>query len=97
TTRDPGASEDFTSGFARKPRSTAFFASKPAASITLGLLVFVQLVMAAINTLPCRISPPQISVDGVCAGEGVGRLFAISNSVCGLVFLASDSRRDTGS
>ena len=36
-----------------EPRSTAFFASRPAAIITLGLLVFVQLVIAAIRTLPC--------------------------------------------
>ena len=31
----------------------AFLASKPADIITLGLLVFVQLVIAAITTSPC--------------------------------------------
>ena len=41
------------------PRSTAFLASRPAATITPGLLVFVQLVMAAITTSPwvIRTSP----------------------------------------
>ena len=34
------------------PRSTAFFATSPAAIITLGFDVLVQLVMAAITTLP---------------------------------------------
>ena len=35
------------------PRSTAFLASRPAAIITLGFDVFVQLVIAAITTEPC--------------------------------------------
>ncbi len=43
----------FTHGFTSSPRSTAFFASKPAPIITLGLLVLVQEVMAAMTTLPC--------------------------------------------
>ena len=34
------------------PRSTAFFATRPAASITLGFDVLVQLVIAAITTAP---------------------------------------------
>jgi len=54
-TLDPGASEVFTHGFVASPLSTAFFASSPAASITLGLDVLVQLVIAAITTAPsCR-------------------------------------------
>ena len=52
TTRDPGASDVFTAGSTCIPRSTAFFASSPAPSITLGLEVFVQLVIDAISTLP---------------------------------------------
>ena len=36
----------------RSPRSTAFLASRPAASMTLGLEVLVQEVMAAITTEP---------------------------------------------
>ena len=42
TTREPGASEVLTRGFTVRPRSTAFFASRPAASITLGFEVLVQ-------------------------------------------------------
>ena len=52
TTREPGASEVFTAGSTRRPRSTAFFASRPAPSMTLGLDVFVQLVIDAMSTLP---------------------------------------------
>ena len=47
-----GRERSLDRGSTVRPRSTAFFASKPAASITLGLLVFVQLVIAAIKTLP---------------------------------------------
>ena len=56
TTRDPGASEVFTHGLGRRPRSTAFLASSPAASITSGFDVLVQRVMAAITTCPWSIS-----------------------------------------
>ena len=56
TTREPGASEVFTARFTVRPRSTAFFASSPAASMTEGLLVLVQLVIAAMSTLPCLMS-----------------------------------------
>src|SRR5262245_17068580 len=52
TTLDPGASEVLTHGLARRPRSTAFLASSPAAIITDGLEVLVQLVIAAITTWP---------------------------------------------
>ena len=52
TTREPGASDALTVALTVRPLSTAFFASKPAASMTLGLLVLVQLVMAAISTEP---------------------------------------------
>ncbi len=40
-----------------EPFSTAFLAKRPAAIKTLGLLVFVQLVIAAIATLPCDTLP----------------------------------------
>ena len=50
--REPGAKDAFTIGLTLRPRSTAFFASKPAASMTLGFEVFVQLVMAAMSTEP---------------------------------------------
>src|SRR5215831_10543375 len=52
TTLDPGARLVFTQGLAFNPRSTAFFASKPAASMTDGFDVLVQLVMAAMTTEP---------------------------------------------
>ena len=52
TTFDPGASEVLTHGLERRPRSTALRARIPAPSMTEGLEVLVQLVMAAITTWP---------------------------------------------
>ena len=52
TTVEPGASEVFTHGLTSSPRSTALRAKSPAATITEGLEVFVQLVIAAITTRP---------------------------------------------
>ena len=52
TTVEPGASEVFTQGLRASPRSTAFLASSPAPSMTEGLEVLVQLVIAAITTMP---------------------------------------------
>jgi hypothetical protein len=49
---EPGASEVLTHGFVTRPFSTAFLASRPAAIITDGLEVLVQLVMAAMTTEP---------------------------------------------
>ena len=46
----------FTQGLLRSPFLTAFFASRPAAIITLGLEVLVQEVIAAITTAPSRSS-----------------------------------------
>ena len=57
TTREPGASDVFTHGFVSSPASTAFFASRPAATITDGFEVFVQLVIAAMTTEPWRTTP----------------------------------------
>src|SRR6266850_6090796 len=56
TTFEPGARLLFTHGFRVRPFSTAFFATRPAPIITLGLDVFVQLVMAAMTTEPCSIA-----------------------------------------
>jgi hypothetical protein len=56
TTLDPGARLVFTQGHDRRPFSTAFFASKPAAIMTDGFDVLVQLVIAAMTTDPCRSS-----------------------------------------
>jgi len=52
TPLEPGASEFFTFGLTVSPFSTAFLASRPAASITLGLEVFVHDVIAEITTDP---------------------------------------------
>src|SRR5690554_2383419 len=56
TTFDPGAKEVFTQDFVRNPLLTAFLASNPAPTITAGFDVLVQLVMAAITTLPSLIT-----------------------------------------
>src|SRR5262245_54663379 len=61
TTFEPGASEVLTHGFGLRPRSAAFLASRPAAIITDGLEVLVQLVIAAITTSPwsrSKLTPP---------------------------------------
>src|SRR5262245_37142521 len=67
TAFDPGASEVLTVGGTRRPRATAFRARSPAPTITVGLEVFVQDVMAAIATDPELIrtvsSPIVISTD----------------------------------
>ena len=52
TTVEPGASEVFTHGRRARPRSIALRASRPAPTITDGLEVLVQLVIAAITTRP---------------------------------------------
>ena len=56
--REPGASEVLMCGFTFRPGSTAFFASRPAASSTLGFEVLVHDVIAAISTSPLPISTP---------------------------------------
>ncbi len=50
TTFEPGASDVFTHGLTVRPLRTAFRARIPAPSMTEGLEVFVQLVIAAITT-----------------------------------------------
>src|SRR6202030_742789 len=52
TTLEPGASEVFTHGLRLRPLSTAFLASSAAPTMTEGLDVFVQEVIAAITTEP---------------------------------------------
>jgi hypothetical protein len=74
--REPGASEVLMCGATFKPASTAFFASRPAASNTLGFEVLVHEVIAAISTspLPSEISPTFGCVAGAsdCADSSVG-------------------------
>ena len=52
TTLEPGARLDLTQVLRSRPRSTAFLATSPAATITKGFEVFVQEVIAAITTAP---------------------------------------------
>ena len=83
TTLEPGARLDFTHGLRSRPRSTAFFASSPAAIITDGLDVFVQLVIAAITTEPCSSSKvsPSISTSTL-AGCGASATATAGISIC---------------
>jgi len=53
TTPDPGEREHLIYGLTFSPLATAFQAKTPAASITSGFDVFVQLVIAAITRDPC--------------------------------------------
>ncbi len=52
TAREPGARLVFTYAGTVSPSSTALRASSPAAIMTLGFDVFVQLVIAAMATAP---------------------------------------------
>src|SRR5437016_7616105 len=74
---EPGASDVFTQAGTCNPRSTAFFASNPAAIITDGFEVFVQLVIAAITTEPSLTW----SVRGRCATAAVSGV-AVATIVC---------------
>src|SRR5690348_2759494 len=67
TTLEPGASVVFTHGLRDSPFSTAFFASSAAPTITDGLDVFVQDVIAAITTAPwsSTASVPSANVTGI--------------------------------
>ncbi|RMS17097.1 hypothetical protein ALP75_203640 [Pseudomonas syringae pv. actinidiae] len=57
TVFEPGASEDFTHGLRLSPRRLALRASSPAEITLRGLLVLVQLVIAAMITAPSGICP----------------------------------------
>ncbi|MCY1234408.1 hypothetical protein D9M72_469900 [compost metagenome] len=57
TAFEPGASEVLTHGLRARPTRLALRASRPAAITLRGLLVLVQLVMAAMITAPSGIWP----------------------------------------
>ncbi|MNT03863.1 hypothetical protein D3C72_1384170 [compost metagenome] len=57
TVLEPGASDDLTQGLRARPRLRALRASRPAAITLRGLLVLVQLVMAAMMTAPSGMRP----------------------------------------
>src|SRR3546814_2725372 len=61
TALEPGANEDLTQGLRVRPRALALRASRPAAITLRGLLVLVQLVMAAMMTAPSGIRPGSFS------------------------------------
>ena len=61
TTLEPGAKLGLTHGAIDRPAARAFRANSPAAIMTLGLLVLVQLVIAAITRSPCLSSTPRPS------------------------------------
>src|SRR5688500_3642706 len=70
TTRLPGASDVFTHGFRFRPRLRAFRATRPAPIITDGLLVLVQLVIAAITTAPSVMVLPAMPFESLIVTGG---------------------------
>ena len=83
TTFEPGAKLVFTQGFELRPRSTAFFASRPAPSISDGFDVLVQLVMAAMTTEPSarsKLSPLFFTL--TCFGAAPARDFSNDVFAC---------------
>src|SRR5258708_1349340 len=61
TAFEPGASDVFAHGLRVRPRWLALRASSPAAIMLRGLLVLVQLVIAAMITAPSGIRPGSFS------------------------------------
>src|SRR5690554_7380824 len=87
TVLEPGASEVFTQGLRVKPSLLALRAIRPAATILRGLLVLVQLVIAAKIQAPSGINPSSFSTtpeipraansdegNNACGFEGPARL-----------------------
>src|ERR1700742_535028 len=98
TTLEPGARVVLTHGLRDRPRSTAFFAKSAAPSITYGLDVFVQEVIAAITTWPWSsvVSVPSSRVTATgCvarAASGVGESEAGNDSLSEPTYAGSASR-----
>src|SRR4051794_35808067 len=95
TTFEPGASDVFTHGFTSSPASTAFFASKPAPSITYGFEVFVHDVIAAMTTAPWSRSNDAPS-DNVTGTDARGRsaafgVVSVAASGSGPSFASADA------
>ena len=80
TVLEPGAREDLTQGLRVKPKRLALRAIRPAATILRGLLVLVQLVIAAMMTAPSGISSALS-----CQAPAIPRLASsdTGNSACG--------------
>src|SRR5689334_8055567 len=69
TTLDPGASDVFTHGLRVSPRSTAFFASNAAPTMTDGFEVLVHEVIAAMTTAPWSSSDADPASNVTAVGE----------------------------
>src|SRR6266516_6124648 len=97
TTLDPGGSVVLTHGLRARPRSTAFLASSAAPTMTLGLDVLVQDVMAAITTEPwsTAVVVPSSSVTWIGFEARVPSLVA-TGSEAGKVPARPLSRVDSG-
>src|SRR5690606_35554400 len=82
TAREPGASEVLTQGLRTRPSALALRASRPAAITLRGLLVLVQLVMAAMITAPSGIWPGTS-----CHGPAMPRAArsVVAPRLCGLL------------
>src|SRR4051794_16631734 len=94
TTLEPGANDVFTHGLRLRPRSTALRATRPAASITEGLEVFVHDVMAAIVTEPW--SSTTSSPDARCTGVGVEVAPVVANASASIGLARSSGTRSWG-
>ncbi len=66
TTFEPGARDVLTHSLLFRPFATAALASSPAATITVGLEVLVQEVIAAMTTSPCE------SLDSLSSATATG-------------------------
>src|ERR1017187_440386 len=95
-TLEPGASEVLTQGLRLSPRSTAFLASSAAPTMTEGLDVLVQEVIAAITTLPwsTEVWVPSSSVTRA-GRDALVRSPEATGSEAGNVPSRSFSRRDS--
>src|SRR5579875_1480829 len=99
TTLDPGASVVLTQGLRLSPASTAFLASSAAPTMTDGLEVLVQEVMAAITTDPWSMvtSVPSSIVTLVglecreCSSEAGGSSVASSGLSSGSLAIGSEA------
>src|SRR5512146_1224235 len=97
TTLEPGASVVLTQGLRARPRSTAFLASSAAPTMTLGLDVLVQEVMAAMTTEPWSTSVGVPSPRGTRTGfDALAPLPAATGSEAGNVPARPLSRVDSG-
>jgi aconitate hydratase len=82
TVFEPGASEDLTHGLRASPSLLALRANRPAAITLRGLLVLVQLVMAAMITAPSGICP---GTSSHCPEMPLEARSLVATRACGLL------------